>query len=118
MKNPPRDAVARTRLRGRSGTSYDFEVYLTPARFRDVEAVYVYARFEPDLGEGASYAPLSIGQTAELGKETASHAGWGRLEARGCNCICILPVAAEEKRLAIEADLRAAYPAPCDDDGR
>lgn len=118
MKNASRTAVARTSLRGRSGIPYDFEVYLTPARFRDVEAVYVYARFEPNLGEGARYTPLSIGQTAELGKETSRHPRWSCLEARGCNCICILPAAAEEKRLAIEADLRAAYPAPCDDEGR
>jgi hypothetical protein len=68
---------------------------------------------------GISYdAPLSIGQTAELGKETSRRPRWSCLEARGCNCICILPAAAEEKRLAIEADLRAAYPAPCDDEGR
>lgn len=114
MRNASRTAVARTSLRGRSGISYDFEVYLTPARFRDVEAVYVFARFEPYLGDGARYTPLSIGQASELGKEIASHPGWSCLEARGCNCICILPMAAEEKRLAIEADLRAACPAPCD----
>ncbi len=58
---------------------------------------------------GISYdAPLSIGQTAELGKETSRHPRWSCLEARGCNCICILPAAAEEKRLAIESDRRAA----------
>lgn len=118
MKKAPRTDAARTSLRGRSGRTYHFEVYALPGRFRDVEAVYVFAKLAPNPAGGILHVPLSIGHTAELGKEIENHGSSSRLEAQGCNAICILPVAGEEKRRAIEADLRAAHATPCDDEGQ
>ena len=104
-----------TAFRGVTGTIHRFEVHDARAGFRDVGAVYVFARRNPSPAGGEVFLPLYVGQTAELGKQIRGHERWPCVEAAGCTSICVMAVADEERRREIEADLLGAYVTPCNE---
>lgn len=105
--------VADVTFEGQSGTAYRFDVYPVTARFRDIGAVYLFTRRESEAGSFV-HTPLRVGQTERLGARIRDHEEWPVLREAGCNCICVLSVASEVRRVEIETDLRRAHPMPFD----
>ena len=99
---------------GASGTKYTFEVYAADTTFNDVSAVYVLTKRTIVNGQG-SHTMLYIGESKKLGRRLSDHEKWSCVNPLGCNCVCILLVADEETRMAIEQDLRDGNSTPCND---
>lgn len=104
-----------TAFRGITGASYCFEVHDRSAGFRDVGAVYVFARRMSKPAGGFVLVPLFIGQTPRLGETLLDHERWPCVDRTGCTSICVLAIEDEARRREIEADLLAAHVTPCNE---
>ena len=95
-------------FRGRSGTPYRFQAWPIETEFRGIAGVYIVTKREcldrtfPSIG---SHRCLAIGQTADFAASLLTKAELSKLTAQGANCICVYPVAEEDRRLEIERDL-------------
>ena len=103
--------TTRITLRGKSGTTYDFEVYPWGQQFNPVGGVYVILR-EP--ADGTIY----VGQTGDLSARFDSHHKAACFQLHGRRYIGVLAESSEQRRLAMETDLIAAYHPPCNEQGK
>ena len=100
------------KLKGASGREYAFLVYPWGREFKSVGAVYAATRCTSNTGEG-THTIVYIGQTADPSERFDNHHKADCLRRHGVNCICVHEETNEKARLAIGADLIAAYKPPC-----
>lgn len=102
-------------FRGITGAPYRFEVHDRSAGFRDVGAVYVFARRMSKPAGGFVLAPHFIGQTPRLGETILAHERWPGVDRTGRTTICVMAAEDEVRRREIEADFLAAHVPPCNE---
>ena len=96
-------------LHGRSGHIYQHGIYPWNTSFKPLGAVYVPMRLE----NSGTYTVLYVGQTGDLSERFDDHHKQWCFNQNRKSHITILLEPSETKRLAIEADLVAAYNPAC-----
>ena len=105
---------------GKSGELYHFQVWSLDARFKSVAAVYFVTKraYDNSTYRRACHDGIFIGQTENLSGSLAAGAQLERFRKFGANCVCVYPLAAEERRIAVEQDLLAAHRTHCNHQDR
>ena len=98
----------RITLRGKSGSTFDFEVYPWGQEFRPVGGVYVVLSSATD---GIIY----IGQTGDLSERFDAHHKADCFTLYGKTHLGVYQEGVEARRLAIESDLIVNYRPPCNE---
>lgn len=100
---------------GKSGSKYRFHVWPLETRFKPLAGVYFVTRraYENRNYRVASHEGILIGQTGNLAAVFEADTLLERLRKHGANCICVCPIADEGQRIAMEQDLLASNPTPC-----
>lgn len=96
-------------LKGRSGNTYEFDVYPWHTSFKALGAVYIVLK---KLSNG-NFDLIYIGQTEDLSTRFNNHHQQACFDRNGKTHIGIHLESSEKRRLAIEADLLANYSTPC-----
>jgi len=98
---------------GRSGTRYDFRVYVWETKFKSVPGVYVVASRTMEPGEAAQYQPLFMGQAADLSAALRGHPRDECFQMYLGNVIGVLKESDEARRASILSDLLDEHAPPC-----
>jgi len=98
---------------GRSGTSYDFRVYVWETKFKAIPGVYVVASRTIEPGQPAHYQPLFIGQTADLSAALRGHPRDECFQMYLGNVIGVLKESDDARRTSILSDLLDGLAPPC-----
>jgi hypothetical protein len=98
---------------GRSGTRYDFRIYVWETKFKAVPGVYVVASRTMEPGQRAQYAPLFVGEAADLSAALKSHARDECFQMYYGNVIGVLKENDDARRTSILADLLDGLAPPC-----
>jgi len=104
---------ATLELTGASGRKYAFLVYPWGTTFKPIGCLYAVTRAMSNQAGGQTHAIVYVGQTGDLSERFDDHHKTDCFSRRSANCICVHVESNEESRLAIEADLIAAYNPPC-----
>ena len=103
----------RVTFTGESGGDYTFAAYSRDARFKPVAAVYVITKREAHAEDRASHTRLYVGQTDNLKGEPFNLHQEHCFDRKHANCVCVFLENDQDRRLAIETDLRGVYDPPC-----
>ena len=103
----------RVTFTGESGQDYAFAAYSRDTRFKPIAAVYVITKREANAEGRASHTRLYVGQTDSLQDQPLDHEREHCFDRKHANCVCVFPENDQDRRLAIESDLRRAYDPPC-----
>jgi len=106
--------LADTTFSGSTG-QYDFEVYPLGTDFKNVGAVYIISRRTVDVQGKGTHTFIYIGQTGDLSERFDNHHKAKCFKENNANCICVHLESNERSRRAIEGDLVARNPTPCND---
>ena len=98
---------------GSSGQRYDFRIYVWETKFKAVAGIYIVASRTVEPGQRAEYAPLFIGETADLSAALKSHPRDECFQMYYANVVGVLKEADETKRASILTDLGDALSPPC-----
>jgi len=99
---------------GKSGTKYTFWVYSRDTRFKEgCGGVYFVTRRELGGAGNYSHTRVYVGQTEDLSTRFDNHHKEMCFNGQRANCVCVLPIADEGRRLSIEKDLIDNYHPPC-----
>jgi hypothetical protein len=98
---------------GRSGTPYDFRIYVWETKFKSVPGVYVIASRTMEPGQLAQYAPLFIGEAADLSAALKGHPRDECFQMYYGNVIGVLKENDNARRTSIVADLLDGLTPPC-----
>jgi hypothetical protein len=98
---------------GRSGTRYDFRIYVWETKLKAVPGVYVLASRTVEPGERARYAPLFVGEAADLSTALKRHSGDECFQMYYGNVVGVLKEDDDARRTFILADLLAGLAPPC-----
>ncbi len=104
---------ATLELTGASGKKYAFLVYPWGTTFKPIGGVYAVTRATSNQAGGQTHTIVYLGQTGDLSERFDDHHKADCFNRRSANCICVHVEDNEKSRLAIEADLIAAYNPPC-----
>lgn len=104
------DDVAFT---GRSGQRYDFRIYVWNTKFKAVPGVYVVASRTMEPGQPAQYAPLFVGQAADLSTALKGHPRDECFQMYYSNVVGVLKEDNDARRMAILEDLVEGLTPPC-----
>jgi predicted GIY-YIG superfamily endonuclease len=105
--------IADAVFTGKSGTTYNFQVYPFGQAFNAVGAVYIFTTRTVDALNKGTHTFAYIGQTGDLSERFDNHHKAVQIKAQNPNCICILVDNNEESRRAIETDMIAGNKTPC-----
>ena len=97
-------------VRGASGATYDFWVYLWGQQFKAVGGVYLVLKRQAVNG---NYGLLYIGQTGDLSERFDNHHKKPCFDRNGKTHIAARVESSEQRRLNIEADLVQNYQPNC-----
>jgi hypothetical protein len=100
-------------LAGRSGTRYDFRVYVWETKFKAVPGVYVVASRTIEPGQPAQYEPLFVGETADMSSTFRSHPRGECFQMYFGNVVGVLKESDDARRTSILADLLDGLAPPC-----
>jgi hypothetical protein len=98
---------------GRSGTRYDFRVYVWETKFKAVPGVYVVAARTIEPGQPAQYAPLFVGQTTDLSVALRDHPRDECFQMYYGNVVGVLKESDDTRRTSILSDLLDGLAPPC-----
>ena len=104
---------ATLELTGASGRKYAFLVYPWGTTFKQLGGVYAVTRAVPNQTGRETHSIIYVGQTGDLSERFDDHHKAACFSKHSANCICVHVESSEKTRLAIEADLIAAYNPPC-----
>jgi hypothetical protein len=104
---------ATLELTGASGKKYTFHIFAYGTEFKPAGGIYAFTLATQKPAGGFTHSILYIGQTGDLSQRFDDHHKEDCFTRRGANRHCAMVVENEETRLAIEADLIAAYNPPC-----
>jgi len=104
-------------LNGKSGEKYRFQIWPLETKFKPIGAVFFLTErtIKNKNYDRASHSGVYIGQTENLSDPFSTHPQLDCFKKHRANCICIFPVADEEKRVAVEQDLISEYRTSCND---
>ncbi|HEX9673252.1 MAG TPA: hypothetical protein VGA12_07440 [Burkholderiales bacterium] len=100
---------------GKSGEKYHFQAWSLDTRFKPLAAVYFVTKRARDntTYSRSSHDGIFIGQTASLADPFGTESQFECFRKHGANCICILLLESEERRIAVEADLAIQHRTHC-----
>jgi hypothetical protein len=98
---------------GRSGARYDFRIYVWETKFKAVPGVYVVASRTMEPGQRPQYAPLFVGEAADLSTALKSHSRDECFQMYYGNVIGVLKEDDASRRTSILADLLDGLGPPC-----
>lgn len=98
---------------GRSGERHTFRVYVWQTKFKAVPGIYLVASRTVDPGQSAQYAPLYVGEAADLSSVMSEHPRDECFQMYYGNVIGVLKEDDASRRAAIVADLVAGLTLPC-----
>ncbi len=98
---------------GRSGTRYDFRIYVWETKFKAVPGVYVVASRTMEPGQRPQYAPLFVGEAVDLAVALKSHPREECFQMYYANVIGVLKENDDTRRTSILTDLLASLAPPC-----
>ncbi len=101
---------------GKGGTPYRFDTHCFKNNLGHIPGVYIFVKREKK-SDGAGYVqkPIYIGQTEDFQERMQDHEKWNCVLEHGATHISFMDVRDPIARLAIETDLRKAYPTPCNE---
>lgn len=104
-----------TTFTGKSGEKYRFQAWSLETRFKPIAAVYFVTKRAQDSStyRRCSHDGIYIGQTASLADPLGTESQFDCFRKHGANCVCICPIASEERRIAVEEDLIAQHSTDC-----
>jgi hypothetical protein len=98
---------------GRSGTRYDFRIYVWETKFKAVPGVYVVAARTVEPGQRAQYAPLFVGEAADLSSALKGHSRDECFQMYYGNVVGVLKEDDDARRSSILSDLLGGLAPPC-----
>lgn len=98
---------------GRSGQRYDFRIYVWKTKFKAVPGVYVVASRTMEPGQRAQYAPLYVGEAADLSTALKGHPRDECFQMYYGNVVGVLKEDDDARRATILEDLLDALAPPC-----
>lgn len=98
---------------GRSGTRFAFRIYVWETKFKAVPGVYVVASRTMEPGQPAQYAPLFVGEAADLAAALKSHPRDECFQMYYGNVIGVLKENDDARRTSILSDLLDGLSPPC-----
>ena len=98
---------------GHSGARYEFRIYVWETKFKAVPGVYVVASRTVEPGQPAHYAPLYVGEAADLSAALKGHPRDECFQMYYGNVVGVLKVDDDARRTTILADLLGALGPPC-----
>lgn len=101
---------------GKSGTQYEFRIYVWDTRFKALPAVYLVASRSIEPGEQPRYESIFVGTSADLSKAFKNHPRGDCFQMYYANVIGVLKVPDEDGRARISADLIEGLAPPCNAD--
>ena len=107
------DEIAFT---GRSGTRYDFRVYVWETKFKSLPAVFVVASRHIEPNEDPRYEPVFVGATDDLTRTFDGHPRTDCFQMYYANVVAVLKEPDERSRDLISKDLVEALTPPCNAD--
>lgn len=105
--------IDEVQFAGRSGRRYDFRVYVWDTKFKTVPGVYVVASRTVEPSEAAQYAPLFIGESADLSAALKDHPRDECFQMYYANVVGVLKEDDARERASILADLLGGLTPPC-----
>lgn len=106
--------VGKVNFKGRV-KEYTFDVFYLDSPLREIPAVYIVTRAEPNRSGGYTQYPIYIGQTDNLKTRMAETEKESCFSANHANRLCVIALKDEKSRKAIEADLLAQWTTPCNE---
>jgi hypothetical protein len=102
---------------GKSGEKYRFHAWPLETHFRSVGAVFFVTKrtFENKTYARACHEGIYIGQTANLADPLATQSQLAKFRKHEANCVCVYPIADEQRRIAVERDLVAVHTTSCNE---
>ncbi len=98
---------------GQSGTRYDFRIYVWDTKFKAVPGVYVVASRTVEPGQRAQYAPLFVGEAADLSSALKGHPRDECFQMHYGNVVGVLKEDDDARRSTILTDLLGGLSPPC-----
>jgi hypothetical protein len=100
---------------GKSGEKYRFDAWSLETRFRALGAVYFVTKrmHENTTYTRASHDSIFIGHTPDLAGQYDTYSRSASFAKHGANCICILLLENEERRVAVANDLLDLHSTHC-----
>lgn len=111
-KFPSPQQIGEAVFRGEKSL-YNFEVYPLSIAFNEVPAVYVISKRKLDKNGKAHHFWVCVGETESLSDEVKKHRRAKSVKLLDANSISVILEEDEQKRRAVENDLRAARLIPC-----
>ncbi|WP_114911531.1 GIY-YIG nuclease family protein [Acidibrevibacterium fodinaquatile] len=107
------EKIGKIDIRGLSGETYRFDVYDQQSVLKAISVVYLISkRTENQDKSGFYHNYIYFGQTENLYNRMINHHKAECFVKHGANCISILAVDDEKRRLEIEGDLIKQYSPP------
>lgn len=101
--------------KGKSGKSYEFNVYPITEECKDESGVYVFSkRLKNDKGI-FEHTVIYVGKAKSFESRFYNHHKDDCIDKNGANCICLINIKNEKDRDAAELDLLAKYNTPCNE---
>ena len=97
------------RLKGISGVSYPFKVYVLNSKLRSVEAVFVISSRICQSDGRESHNLLYVGQTDDLAASLSYFQKLPWMKQNSANALLVLGEDEEQKRIEIVEDIRKYY---------
>jgi len=107
--------ISTVKFKGKSGESYDFNVYPMDQSFKAIGGVYVVTRRFKDEDDGFRHKIIYVGETGDLSTRFDNHHKADCFTEHSANCICVHVDDDEDSRLAKEDDLIKLHNPPCND---
>lgn len=98
---------------GRSGERYGFRIYVWDTKFKPVPGVYVVASRTVEPGQPPQYAPLFVGEAADLSAALKAHPRDECFQMYLGNVVGVLKEDDGARRTSILADLLDGLAPPC-----
>jgi hypothetical protein len=98
---------------GRSGTRYGFRIYVWDTKFKPVAGVYVVASRTVEPGREPLYAPLFVGEAADMSAAFEDHPRGECFQMYYGNVIGVRREDDNARRESVLADLLAGLAPPC-----
>ena len=98
---------------GRSGTRYGFRIYVWDTKFKPVAGVYVVASRTVEPGREPLYAPLFVGEAADMSAAFKDHPRGECFQMYYGNVIGVRREDDNARRESVLADLLAGLAPPC-----
>ena len=92
-------------IKGKSGNTHSFDIYLLDTEFNKVAGVYIFTRRSKQTDGTFSHNIIYCGISNDLSTRFSGHHKEADIKKQNANCICIMVVSDEKQRTNIESDI-------------